>query len=315
MGTAPRALDWSTDGDSWPNRAASRFVDAGGLRWHLQEFGAGPDTLLLLHGTGASTHSWRDFAPLLARRFRIIAPDLPGHAFTASPGAAGLSMPAMAGAVATLLRAIHADPQWVVGHSAGAAVAARMTLDGLVAPRGIVSLNGALLPLGGVRHPSLGGLTRWLATGEWLPAVFSSRAAADPAVVERMLAKTGSRLDEAGRQLYRRLVASPAHARAALSMMAMWDPRALERDLPQLAVPLELVVGTEDRMILPGEAVRVRSLVPTARIHALPGLGHLAHEERPAELAELVAMLAAAPTRPAAAPTAPGQAADATLSS
>jgi magnesium chelatase accessory protein len=295
MGNAPRALDWQQDGDGWPNRPASRFVDAGGLRWHVQQFGSAGPVLLLLHGTGASTHSWRDFAPLLARRFRVVAPDLPGHAFTSTPGAAGLSMPAMADAVAALLRELQLDPQWVVGHSAGAAVAARMALDRQVAPRGIVSLNGALLPLAGLRHPSLGGLTRWLATGEWLPGLFSSRAAADPTVVERMLAKTGSRLDERGRQLYRRLVESPPHARAALSMMAMWDPRTLERDLPRLAVPLELVVGSEDRMILPGEAVRVRSLVPSARIHALPGLGHLAHEERPAEVAELVATLAGAP--------------------
>jgi magnesium chelatase accessory protein len=204
-------------------------------------------------------------------------------------------MPAMARAVAALLRALGERPHWIVGHSAGAAVAARMTLDGLVAPQGIVSLNGALLPLGGMRHPSLGGLTRWLATGEWLPGLFARRAAVDPAVVERMLAQTGSRLDERGRELYRRLVVSPPHARAALSMMAMWDPRVLERDLPQLASRLELVVGSEDRMILPGEAVRVRALVPAARIHALPGLGHLAHEERPAEVAALVSALVAAP--------------------
>lgn len=296
MGTAPRALDWQTDGNGWPNHAASRFVDAGGLRWHVQQFGSGP-VLLLLHGTGASTHSWRDFAPLLAGRFCVIAPDLPGHAFTSSPGPEGLSMPAMARAVAALLGALHLRPDWVVGHSAGAAVAVRMTLDDLIAPQGIVSLNGALLPLGGVRHPSLGGLTRWLATGEWLPGLFSRRAAADPAVVERMLAQTGSRLDERGRELYRRLVVSPPHARAALSMMAMWDPRVLERDLPRLASRLELVVGSEDRMIMPGEAVRVRNLVPSARIHVLPGLGHLAHEERPAEVAALVAGLVTAPAQ------------------
>ena len=36
----------------------SRFVEAAGLRWHVQILGNGP-TLLLVHGTGASTHSWR----------------------------------------------------------------------------------------------------------------------------------------------------------------------------------------------------------------------------------------------------------------
>ena len=54
--------------------------------------GDGPD-LLLLHGSGAATHSWRDLAPLLARDFRVIAPDLPGHGFTETPGGDGLSLP------------------------------------------------------------------------------------------------------------------------------------------------------------------------------------------------------------------------------
>jgi len=60
-----RPLTLEADGADWPNRAASRKLRAGGVDWHVQILGRGP-TLLLLHGTGASTHSWRDVAPLLA---------------------------------------------------------------------------------------------------------------------------------------------------------------------------------------------------------------------------------------------------------
>ena len=77
-------LSWERDGRDWPNREASRFVEAGGLRWHVQQMGRGP-VLLLLHGTGASTHSWRALLPLLAKSFTVVAPDLPGHGFTATP--------------------------------------------------------------------------------------------------------------------------------------------------------------------------------------------------------------------------------------
>ena len=41
-------------------------------------------------------------------------------------------------------------------------------------------------------------------------------------------------------------------------------------------------------MILPGEALRVRRLLPRAEVMQLPGLGHLAHEEQPAMLAQLI---------------------------
>ena len=48
-------LIWSRDGGDWPNREASAFVEAAGIRWHVQRMGEGPP-LLLLHGTGAATH-------------------------------------------------------------------------------------------------------------------------------------------------------------------------------------------------------------------------------------------------------------------
>lgn len=91
---ATESLDWLRDGADWPHRDASRFVVAGGVRWHVQIAGDGPP-LLLLHGSGASTHSWRDLLPLLARTHTVIAPDLPGHAFTSTPPAHTLSLPGM----------------------------------------------------------------------------------------------------------------------------------------------------------------------------------------------------------------------------
>ena len=90
--------------------------------------------LLLLHGTGAATHSWRDLAPLLARDFTIVAPDLPGHGFTQAPESDRLSLPAMARAVAALLKQLALAPELIVGHSAGVAIALRMVLDKAVTP-------------------------------------------------------------------------------------------------------------------------------------------------------------------------------------
>ena len=117
--------DWDREGRDWPNRAASRFVLAGGLRWHVQVMGQGP-VMLLLHGAGAATHSWRDLAPRLARDFTVVAPDLPGHGFTQTPNAAGLSLNGMARGVTSLLKALDLRPQLAVGHSAGAAIALRL---------------------------------------------------------------------------------------------------------------------------------------------------------------------------------------------
>jgi magnesium chelatase accessory protein len=281
------APDWARDGADWPNRQASRFVEAGGLRWHVQVMGSGP-VLLLLHGTGAATHSWRDLAPLLARDFTVVAPDLPGHGFTSSPGRAAQSLPGMAAAVAALLRALNLTPALAAGHSAGAAVLARLALDGAIAPSAIIALNGALLPLEGAAGHLFSPLARLLVGFSAVPAILSW-VAADPAVVDRLLDGTGSRLDARGRALYARLLRRPRHIGAALGMMAHWQLERLARQLPKLPVPLLLVVGANDRTVPPAEARRVQAMVHSARRIALPGLGHLAHEEQPAAVAALIA--------------------------
>lgn len=279
----PERLHWDTDGRDWPLREHSRFVHAGGLRWHVQALGAGP-VVVLLHGTGASTHSWRALAPRLATDHAVVAMDLPGHGFTDPlPGPA--TLPAMAAALGALLHRMALAPALLVGHSAGAAIAARALLDG-IAPqtRGLVSLNGALVPLHGRPLEWFGPLARMLAATPFVTRLFARQAAA-PGAVERLLAGTGSRLDAEGVALYARLVRSPAHVRGALAMMAGWDLRSLERDLPRFARPLLLLAGTADLTVPPAESARVHALVPGAEFRTLPGLGHLMHEERPEEFA------------------------------
>jgi magnesium chelatase accessory protein len=284
---SPKTLLWDRDGQDWPNREASRFVRTARLRWHVQQMGNGP-TLLLLHGTGASTHSWRELAPLLAKSFTVVAPDLPGHGFTETPPREQLSLRGMAQEISELLSALALDPTIVVGHSAGAAIMIRMTLDGAIAPRGLVSLNGALLPFRGLATQFFSPLAKLLALNPLVPRLFAWRAS-DRAAVERLIRNTGSAIDSTGIDLYHRLVSSPPHVAAALAMMANWDLETLVRDLPKLKTPLLLVAGGEDRAVSSDEAFRVRERLPSAKVAYLRGLGHLAHEERPAEVAEVIA--------------------------
>ncbi|MFE1598860.1 alpha/beta fold hydrolase BchO [Methylobacterium sp. ID0610] len=272
------------EGRDWPNRAASRFVTAGGLTWHLQEAGEGP-TLLLLHGTGAATHSWRRLMPLLARDFRVLAPDLPGHGFTdplPTP-----SLPRIARALAGLLGSLGAAPRVVVGHSAGAAILVRLCLDGALAPRLLVGLNAALKPFPGMAGLIFPAMARVLFLNPVTPRVFAWSA--DRRSVERLIRGTGSTIDRPGLDLYRRLFRKPAHIAGALGMMANWDLTGLDRDLPRLAVPLLLVVGAEDRTIVPEVSFGVADrLGGRPRVELLRGLGHLAHEERPEAVAALI---------------------------
>lgn len=282
----PQYPAWEREGRDWPNRHASRFVQAAGLRWHVQVMGQGP-ALLLLHGTAAATHSWRDLMPLLAEHFTVVAPDLPGHGFTQPVTGPRLSLPGMAASVGALLQVMQVKPTLVAGHSAGAAILLRMALDQRIAPDAIVSLNGALQPLGDQHAAFFTRTARLLVGLPFVPSLFAWRAA-DKAVAERLLTDTGSRIDAQGVDYYARLFRQSGHLAAALGMMANWDLVPLLRDLPRLAPRLLLVVGAKDRAVPPAQADRVRARLPSARIITLPGLGHLAHEEAPDQAAAII---------------------------
>lgn len=299
----PARLDWVRDGADWPHRDRSRFVDAAGFRWHVQVFEPpGPvrpaACVLLLHGTGASTHSWRALAPRLAERATVVVPDLPGHAFTAMPWPWQASLPGMAGALAALLQGLRLEPTLVIGHSAGAAVALRMALDGgLDAARrpAVVSLNGAVMPMSGLAWQWFSPAAKLLAAAPWVPGFFAWRAQ-DAQVLRRLLDSTGSRLDPHGEALYGRLAGNPGHVAGALQMMARWDLDELRRALPRLADPprpwpVHLVVSDGDTTVPPSVSERARALLPHATLARLPHLGHLAHEEAPQAVLDVLPAL------------------------
>jgi len=283
-------LQWDIDGRDWPNRSASRFVTAAGLRWHVQQFGPAPDdapVIVLLHGTGSSSHSWRDVAPLLALRYSVIVMDLPGHAFTSMPPNTAQSLAGMAQNVTALLRELNISPLVVVGHSAGAAVAARMILDQAIAPAALVSLNGAFIAFGGLAGQFFSPVARLLAAGSVASRFFAWQAT-DLAVVQKLVRSTGSLLDEVGLDLYARLVRNPGHVSAALAMMAHWDLELLERELPRLTLPVWMVAAENDTTVPASQAAQVARRLPQARQVLWPMLGHLAHEESPAQCAALL---------------------------
>ena len=283
-------LSFARDGADWPNREASAFVEAAGFRWHVQRMGKGPE-LLMVHGTGASTHSWESLAPMLAKRFHVTAPDLPGHGFTTSSTPSDLSLPGMARAVAGLLTVLDFRPTIAVGHSAGAAILASLCLNGKIAPKLLVSLNGAFLPFEGAARYVFPSIAKLMFLNPLTPRVFAW--AADEAAVANLLRGTGSKIGRRGVKLYARLLGNPAHVAGALGMMANWDLTDLSRELPGLKAEVLLIVGQDDKAVPPRVADAIAAEIPGAVVELIPRAGHLAHEERPDEVLELILRYAA----------------------
>ena len=279
------APNWSVEGRDWPNADASRFVTAGDLKWHVQVMGSGP-VVLLLHGTGAATHSWRDLAPLLAANFTVVAPDLPGHGFSSAIGRA--SPVNVATAVAALTEQLGLAPALTVGHSAGAAIALTMVDRGLAAPQSVVSLGGALLPFGGMAGKIFPSMARLLFVNPFAPELFAMRTRNPGEVGAFLQRSTASPIDARGVELYERLLQTSGHIGGALALMANWDLNALERALPHIGVPVLLAHGDRDATIPVATSRTVADRLPNGRLLIVPALGHLAHEEAPALHADII---------------------------
>ncbi len=287
------ALDWERDGAIWPHREASTFVRTGAARWHVQRMGAGPP-LLLLHGTGASVHSWRGLMPLLAQDHEVIAIDLPRHAFTTGHDAYAMSLPAMAREVARLLEALKVTPAAIIGHSAGAAIALQLALDhGFTGP--IVGLSAALRPFPGAMAQIFPAIAKTLFVNPLVPRIFTGSIDLVGGAERFLWRSTHSRIDAQGLACYARLLKHPGHAGGALAMMANWDLPALRERMGEVANPVLLLHGANDPAIPLQWARDAAGWLPKARLDVLPGLGHLAHEEAPDKgAARIAAFLAEA---------------------
>jgi magnesium chelatase accessory protein len=286
-------LDWATDAATWPHHESSRFVEVDGIVFHVQIMGEGPD-VLLIHGTGASTHSWRDIMPLLAASHRVIAPDLPGHGFTQTPANDGLSLPGMASRLANLMTALGAAPKAVVGHSAGAAIAITMAGADMIRPAAVIGINAALKPFGGPAAQIFPSMAKLLFLNPIMPRLFAWRAQ-DESAVQRLIDGTGSRITNAGLTFYRRLFADRHHVAATLGMMANWDLSEIDAAITRLPCRLTLIVGERDKAVSPEEARQMRKRHAGIDLIALPGLGHLAHEEEPGQVGDhLLSVIGAA---------------------
>lgn len=105
----------------------SRTELINGIRMHFTEAGEGPP-VVLLHGWPETSYAWRKQIPVLAKRYRVIAPDLRGYGDTEKPKD-GYDKRTMAQDIASLVDFLGYERIALVGHDRGARVATRFAKD------------------------------------------------------------------------------------------------------------------------------------------------------------------------------------------
>ncbi len=264
--------------EDWPGRALSRIIQSAPHRWHVQVKGTGPD-LLLLHGAGGSLHSWFRVAPDLAKRYRVITIDLPGHGFTHSPrGRARLSN--VAADIAKLAQAEGWHPHAVIGHSAGGAIALQIAADHILRPERLVIVNGALENFKGHAGWMFPLLAKMLALNPFTGFMIS-QGSASRSQVRSIMRSAGTDLDDEALGYYAQLIGRRRHVDGTLAMMAQWSLDDLARTMPSIGVPTLFIHGEKDAAVPITVAERAAAVLPNARLDRLQDVGHLAQEEAP----------------------------------
>ena len=143
------------------SQVESRFAKLDGARVHYVNYGKGDDALVLIHGWTQNTDAWRDQIPELAKHYRVIAIDLPGHGKSDKPqfmkdsvpkGQPGkpfvYSMDHFARAVEAVMRDAKVKRAVLAGHSMGTPVARQFYRKYPEKTLGIIVVDGLLRPLG-----------------------------------------------------------------------------------------------------------------------------------------------------------------------
>ncbi|MCF2871530.1 alpha/beta fold hydrolase [Octadecabacter sp. G9-8] len=263
--------------------STSRKVLCRPHRWHIQEAGKG-DTILLLHGAGGATQSWRGIFPILAKTHHVIAIDLPGQGFTELGARSRCGLRHMSEDIAALMTQEGWQPSTIVGHSAGAAIALELARTGHA--NHVIGINAALSNFRGVAGWLFPIMAKALALNPFTAKLFSK--AATPSSVQNLIKGTGSTLDMDGQALYLRLVRDTPHVDATLSMMSQWSLDRLNEDLPNITAKVDLIVADGDKAVPPASSFDAAKILPNAQTFEVKGLGHLAHEEDPDQIAALI---------------------------
>ena len=268
----------------WPLSDHSRQILHRPHRWHVQEAGSGP-MILLIHGAGGATQSFRHLFPILIQTHHVVAIDLPGQGFTQMGARQRCGLDHMTEDIVSLCRAQGWNPAIILGHSAGGAIALRLWELGL-RPAEIVLINAAPSNFKGVAGLLFPVMAKALAATPFSASIVTATSSRN--TIRNLITGTGSTLDDAGIDLYYRLLGYRGHVDGTLSMMAQWSLDGLLSRLPQITTPVHLISGLNDRAVPPSVSRDAAARLPQARLTELAQLGHLAHEENAALIAALI---------------------------
>jgi pimeloyl-ACP methyl ester carboxylesterase len=263
---------------------AEEMLGVGGGLVHVEQQGAG-EPLVLLHGFGESTYSWRLVMPELAARYRVIAVDLNGFGYTERPRQpASYTLDGQQRLVLAVLDRLGIASAHLMGHSYGGGLAQWIAAHHPERVRSLVLVDTTLPRYSTSRRSRMANLRPL--SFVLLHTVALREEAVRKALVEAFF--DDSLATPALARAYRDRLRIHGVGDAYYGLTAKNGEPSAEIDLGALRVPALLVWGREDTRTPLGDGERIAAALADARLVTLEGCGHTPMEERPRELVAAV---------------------------
>jgi pimeloyl-ACP methyl ester carboxylesterase len=259
----------------------STFLDVKGLAVHVRDEGPrdDPTPIVLLHGTGASLHTWDGWTSTLAKERRVIRFDLPAFGLTGPSKDGVYSIERYVETVIAVVDALGVQRFVVAGNSLGGYVAWATTVQHPQRVERLVLIDAAGHPLQSqsvplaftiARTPVLNRLMRdVLPRGlveRSLQDVYGDPAKVTPALVDR----------------YFDLATREGNRAALVARFEQTRPGTMTARLREITAPTLILWGGRDRLIPPDHGTRFADAIRGSRLVVFDALGHVPQEEDPA---------------------------------
>lgn len=259
-------------------------VSARNVRLRVVEQGEGPP-VLLLHGFLMNRHAWDDIASGLARRARVVTPDLPGFGDSEKPppGRFDYGVDAFGECVADLIAAMKLGRTTIVGHGLSGAIALALATRHPEFVARLVLVDPLVFP----PLPRKGDLFEMPVLGAFFFKQLYGRALFRAYFRDRVFAPGFSPPAERIDQFYEVFNSPPARESAFATMHAFLDTRSTVARLGRVQAPSFVVWGRQDALYPSQYGQRLARELNGARLEIME-TGHSPHMEQPARFLELV---------------------------
>ncbi|MEU3850953.1 alpha/beta fold hydrolase [Streptomyces sp. NPDC029554] len=241
--------------------------------------------LLLLHGIGHHRQAWDPVLPALAAERDVIAVDLPGCGESpALPDGMAHDLPTMSAVLVALCAALEIERPHVAGNSLGGLLALDLARARLV--RSVTALSPAGFWNDAERRYAFTVLGAMRRIARRIPPPVVERLAR-PALGRTLL--TSTIYARPGRRSPEAVVAETlALARAQGFSETLHSGRTVRFTDDIVGTPVTVAWGNRDRLLVPRQGVRAKTVIPKARLVRLPGCGHVPMNDDPALVARVV---------------------------